>query len=1014
MWLVGDAFNGWNESGNVQMTQNVNIFSYTAEVEANKYFAFFKDSEDWSQMRGPARGNDSAPLGDWEDTQAGGAWKITTAGIYTFEYNYKTDVARIVFDHEVVPPVAPAYYLIGEFNYWDQSTQIPFEVSNDVFTLTTTFRGNFKIRDENGNWFGSESETEIYRLTAENPSVTLSNGTNLYLENEAEYTLTIENGVLTVSGFPTEPEPAYYLVGDFNEWEVTSAEAFTEANGVFTLTKTFSGEFKIRDENGNWFGSESETEIYRLTTENPSVTLSIGTNLYLENEAEYTLTIENGVLTVSGFPTEPEPIELPVAATSIVMDREAAEMVEGETLTLTATVLPEDTTDKSVAWASDNEGVATVADGVVTAVAAGTATITATTADGSNLSAICMVTVNADEQPLAENRIEVENISVHSGDTFVLDLNMVNTDETLTALQFDMYLPEGLSIVNDEEYDEPLVELDEARLSRRDDHTVMVAKQNDGAIRVMTYSGTVKPFLGTDGALLHITLLADMELDDCELPIVFRDVTLTNTGEQEIVNDSMTCLVSVFKYYRGDMNGDDKVNVTDIVAIANRIMGNPSGSFIERNADLNGDNKVNVTDVVILANLVMGAGTSNAAPAPAPARAPMQSGSDESLLRFYLEDFDIEAGGTAEVSLMLETNIENLTAFEAYIDLPEGLEIFYDSEYEEYDAWVADDLKPRRDDHTVMVSSWEDGTMKMMCYSPSVKAFAAGEGAIVTMSIKASDSFAGTHEIALKNVLFTSADEQEYYLDDTTSTVTGPEMSDDGVTLADMLACGVDGGRYTVSDALAVAWANAEFAVVTDGNGNWLKVTGTDLSAYGGIEAGTLSGTLGGMAANPTLAVTAAPVDAIEVPYELTTYDMAASLAPKANELATVKGYYFVQNGQPVLRGYGRAPYGQSVTLDVTNVDVSNLIEGEQYVITAVVQLREAWSGAPRKVAAGGSDAYKNVSLIVTQVPGETTAITDLNADDDAPAQRYNLLGQPVDDNYRGIVIERNRKILVR
>ena len=67
----------------------------------------------------------------------------------------------------------------------------------------------------------------------------------------------------------------------------------------------------------------------------------------------------------------------------------------GETIQLTATVLPENANDKSVTWSSSNTNVATVSKtGLVTAVANGTATITATTNDGSNKSATCKVTVN--------------------------------------------------------------------------------------------------------------------------------------------------------------------------------------------------------------------------------------------------------------------------------------------------------------------------------------------------------------------------------------------------------------------------------------------------------------------------------------------------------------------------------------------------------------------------------------------------------------------------------------------
>ena len=78
---------------------------------------------------------------------------------------------------------------------------------------------------------------------------------------------------------------------------------------------------------------------------------------------------------------------------------EAAMTVGGETLTLTATVAPANATNKTVTWTSSDESVATVANGVVTAVAAGTATITATAtngtaATGDDVSATCAVTVS--------------------------------------------------------------------------------------------------------------------------------------------------------------------------------------------------------------------------------------------------------------------------------------------------------------------------------------------------------------------------------------------------------------------------------------------------------------------------------------------------------------------------------------------------------------------------------------------------------------------------------------------
>lgn len=66
----------------------------------------------------------------------------------------------------------------------------------------------------------------------------------------------------------------------------------------------------------------------------------------------------------------------------------------GQTDTLTATITPDNATNKNVTWKSSDESIATVdSTGKVTAIKEGTATITATTTDGSNLSASCVVTV---------------------------------------------------------------------------------------------------------------------------------------------------------------------------------------------------------------------------------------------------------------------------------------------------------------------------------------------------------------------------------------------------------------------------------------------------------------------------------------------------------------------------------------------------------------------------------------------------------------------------------------------
>ncbi len=83
-----------------------------------------------------------------------------------------------------------------------------------------------------------------------------------------------------------------------------------------------------------------------------------------------------------------------VSVTGVSLDKTELSLTVGGTETLTATVAPDNATDKTVTWTSSDSAVATVdQNGVVTAVARGTAVITATTADGGK-TASCTVTVS--------------------------------------------------------------------------------------------------------------------------------------------------------------------------------------------------------------------------------------------------------------------------------------------------------------------------------------------------------------------------------------------------------------------------------------------------------------------------------------------------------------------------------------------------------------------------------------------------------------------------------------------
>jgi len=135
---------------------------------------------------------------------------------------------------------------------------------------------------------------------------------------------------------------------------------------------------------------------------------------------------------VSCNDNEPEPLpgDTTVAVTAISLSPTTASLVVGgETLTLTATISPENATNQAITWTSSNTTVATVLNGVITAVAEGTATITVTTQDG-NRTATTAVTVTTAIIPVASVSLNETTATLEIGETLTLTATVLPENAT--------------------------------------------------------------------------------------------------------------------------------------------------------------------------------------------------------------------------------------------------------------------------------------------------------------------------------------------------------------------------------------------------------------------------------------------------------------------------------------------------------------------------------------------------------------------------------------------------------
>ena len=113
-----------------------------------------------------------------------------------------------------------------------------------------------------------------------------------------------------------------------------------------------------------------------------------------------------------------------IAVTSVSLDKASLSMQVGETETLTATVKPDDATDKTVVWTSSDDAVASVSNGKITALKSGKAIITA---KSGTFSAECVVTVTV---PVSSITLDKTALSLAMGESATLSATVKPDDAT--------------------------------------------------------------------------------------------------------------------------------------------------------------------------------------------------------------------------------------------------------------------------------------------------------------------------------------------------------------------------------------------------------------------------------------------------------------------------------------------------------------------------------------------------------------------------------------------------------
>ena len=194
---------------------------------------------------------------------------------------------------------------------------------------------------------------------------------------------------------------------------------------------------------------------------------------------------------------------------------------------------------------------------------------------------------------IGEASFGVEEVTFPVGEPMYVPVNLTN-DVPVVGLQAKLVLPEGISLVEDE--DGEVVVYNDERLSG---NTTVVAKEiGENSWRLLVSSLTADPFTLNEGTLFSLRVQSDETFTEAgEISVSDIRVSIPNGTSYVIAEQPLTVAVAPAPT---DVNGDGVWNVRDIYGIFAAMADEETAG----SADVNGDGVVNVSDIYAVFGLM--------------------------------------------------------------------------------------------------------------------------------------------------------------------------------------------------------------------------------------------------------------------------------------------------------------------------------------------------------------------------------------------------------------------------
>ena len=369
-----------------------------------------------------------------------------------------------------------------------------------------------------------------------------------------------------------------------------------------------------------------------------------------------------------------------------------------------------------------------------------------------------------------DNTIYMDDMEVLSGTEAILSVKMKNT-VVAEGFGFDMYLPDGITVLQDED-GFPEVTLSTERTNSRKTNSFDAVFNADGSLRVLAASTNGSVISGNDGEVVQVKVAIADDMAEGDYTACFKNIAISDENATSHTSAMTTSTIKVNTYIIGDANIDRKVDVADFTAVAHHLLNNTPTNFHQKAADANTDNRIDVGDLTAIAHLILyGTITKPTNTSGAKPFMMMDNGTPTDENYIYIEPVSVQ--GQSEVTLSVKMrNAVEAEGFEFDLYLPDGMSFVTDA-----DGFAEVSLSTERT-NSRKTNSFDsviqkDGSLRVLAASTNGSSINGNDGEVALVTIHIDPSLAAAeYPLLLKNIAIADVNAVSHSTDLKESTIT--------------------------------------------------------------------------------------------------------------------------------------------------------------------------------------------------------------------------------------------------